>query len=491
LRLEAARLRIAGWVEIALVLSVVSALGPFAAAYAQSQETFVANNEQGTARSKVDSSAVSGWAAMGGQERREIFEIDRKIMLECIELARFSANFHQATNRTGLWRSWMYPLEQEAGTALSYSNTLTDLSQRARGLKNPQLISQPSQKRGLVCATIGQSITGTSSAIELSHNCYIAWLARREGFSPRKSEAFVADTLHTIDGLLDQREAYLRSHDSMENRQVLALQGKLLRHIRNQLLYGFKQWSISSRQTEWSENTFYAIDSLQAFAQFTSSILALKGFTNAKYPGPSAITVLVAYGLVTANPFIRTIIGRCVGRYQSWRLSKIFPQERVRTMEELVHDWDELSQVMAGNPEATRDSAAVKEISFLTARTQEVDRDLAQEQKKLRDLRRVADQQAISGPIIGLLSVARGTCATVSSYGFRSNRKVSNPINFAGRISQATGQTYSLLATPIAKIRSVLYRKRLSRQGKLPAQIFQARLKNLDTLEAAIRAAEP
>ena len=374
---------------------------------------------------------------------------------------------------------------------MSFSNTLTDLSQRARGLQDPRLISHPSQKRGLICAAIGQSITGTSSAIELAHNGYVGWLARREGFSPRKSEAFVADTLHTLDGLLDQREEFLNAHDTMENRQVLALQGKLLRHIRNQLLYGFKQWSIMSRQTEWSQNTFYAIDSLQAFAQMTSSILALEGFTNRKCPGPSAITVLVAYGLVTVNPFIRTIIGRCVARYQSRRLSKIFPQARVRTMEELVHDWDELNQVMAGNPEATRDAAAVKEISFLTARTHEVDRRLAEEQKKLRNLRRVADQQAISGPMIGLLSVARGTCATVSFYGYGSNPIVSNQINFAGRISQATGQTYSLLATPIAKIRSVFYSRRLSKQGKLPSQIMQARLKNLDNLEAAIRSAEP
>ena len=114
--------------------------------------------------------------------RQAVFELDKRILLICADFARFRLRFHAEANRSGFWRSWIYPLEQETGTALSFSNTLTDLTQRARGLQDPDKISRPSVKRGLACAITGQTITASSSSIELLHNGYRAWSA---GCPPR------------------------------------------------------------------------------------------------------------------------------------------------------------------------------------------------------------------------------------------------------------------------------------------------------------------
>lgn len=433
--------------------------------------------------------AVSEEGAAIKAARGEIFELDRQILMECIKMARFSLHYHQEVNRTGFWRSWIYPLEQETGTSLSYINTLTDLNQKAIGLTNTDRISRPTQKRVLKCAMVGQSITATSSTIELLHNGYIAWRAAKMGFSPKKSQQFVANSLKTIDSLLERRQSILSRHKELEDRRYLALQGKLLRHIRNQILYGFKQWSVSSRETEWSENIFYAIDAAQASTQLTSSILSNNAFRNSRLTGPAAITVLTANSMVAVNPILRTLIGKAVARRQARHLDRLFPQEKPRTMEELVRDWQELDEVMSGDASASKDSAVLKQVSFLSSQSQTMDNELDLETRKIARLRRVADQQAVAGPIIGMLSVARSTCAVISYYNFRGDKLAANAINFAGRISQTVGQSYSLYATPRAKVRSILYTRQLKKQGKLPEQLYKKRLQLLDDLEEQVKLA--
>jgi hypothetical protein len=83
------------------------------------------------------------------------------------------------------------------------------------------------------------------------------------------------------------------------------------------------------------------------------------------------------------------------------------------TLDELIRDWDELNQIRSGNAEVSAKSAAINEVGFLTARAEEVDHNLAGAKSKMETLRRVADQQAIAGPLIGLFSVARSTCGVV------------------------------------------------------------------------------
>jgi hypothetical protein len=158
-------------------------------------------------------------------------------------------------------------------------------------------------------------------------------------------------------------------------------------------------------------------------------------------------------------------------------------------MAELEKDWEELDQIMS--TAAKSNSADINEVSFLAARTQEAERSLEHEQKRIDELRRVADQQAIAGPIIGLFSIARSTCAIVSYYGYRTDKVAANRISFAGRVSQSLGQTYSLVATPVAKIRYVIYTRKLAKEGRLPTQVYQKRLKYLADLEKQIKADHP
>lgn len=425
--------------------------------------------------------------------RQAVFELDKQILLVCADFARFRLRFHDQANRSGFWRSWIYPLEQETGTALSFANTLTDLTQRARGLQDPDKISRPSVKRGLACAVTGQTITATSSSIELLHNGYVAWSAAQQGFSPKKSAVIVGNYVQKIDELLKERAVLVTANPDIPEVQSLQLQGKLLKHIRNQLLYSFKDFSMRSREQAWSENTFYAIDATQALCQLSASFMTYKGFSSPACVGAAAITNVVANSMVTANPIIRTAVGRYMARRQRRHLDKLFPQEKPHTLAQLKADWEELAPLFPDDPKlafGNADSTTLKEVAFLCMQSQTGEQSMARETAEINRLHRVADQQAISGPIIGLFSLARSTSATVAYYKYRDDRVTANRINFAGRISQATGQAYSLIATPRAKIKSVLYQRKLAKKGRLPSQIYEQNMKRWDAIEKGVKEAK-
>ncbi|CAN5607455.1 hypothetical protein BH11CYA1_BH11CYA1_18320 [soil metagenome] len=422
-----------------------------------------------------------------------VAKLDRKIMLECIKLARYNAEYHDNVNRKSFAQEWLYPMQREAGTALAFSNTIVDIRQRARGLRNPSLVSRTAQKKGLECAIVGQAITGTSSAVQLLQNLNFTRVASKNGFSPAASAAVVKGYVTTIDAMLAERAQLLAGQNLVRTKELYELQGRLLTHIKNQLIFEYKNWSVGSRFTEWSENTFYAIDSAQGFTQMGSSLCSLQGFSKRDYSGGAAITGLVGNALVTCNPIIRTTVGHVVAKIERRRLDKLFPQGPRRSIDEVLSEWSS-----SADPRAVDDSSPLetKELAFLIRRTEELDGPLDKEVAHVQQLRRIADQQAISGPLIGLTGVTRSVMNTIAYYqnsppgspNFESSRVAGNKLNLSGRIVQSTGQAYSLVNTPYTEVKHYLYYRRLKKANQSPKQLLEQRLNRLAELEKRVKA---
>jgi hypothetical protein len=414
---------------------------------------------------------------------------DREIILQLIKLARFNIQFHQGTNIHWAWRNWLYPIAQEAGTGASLANTITDLTQRAKGLKNPNLISRSTQKQALRSAIAGNAISGGASAAELAQNAMVVVIASRHGYSPRASVAFVKNQLATIDGLLEQRQQIVNATRPGALHQTYELEGLLLEQVRDQLLLEFKRWSAHSRETMWRENTFFALDSLQNFASMGSSIVSTKGFASPWLGGSAAISGLVANSTAALNPLIKTGVGVCVRKYQRWHLSKVLPQKRPVPTEDLLAKWRDLGQRAALSPPESVDSLHIQEASFFVANSERAELVLSREQKQIEKLRQVAVQQTISGPIIGMASVARSLLSTIGYYEYRATPDVNNKLGFAGRLSQTCGQTYSMINTPVTFISQRIYTQHLRERGELPEQMLARRLTRLAEIEKEVEVA--
>jgi hypothetical protein len=414
----------------------------------------------------------------------KIVAIDQKILTECLTIERFNVHFQQHANRHQWWRLWIYPIAQECGTAACLSSTLTTLSQRARGLSDPDLISIPSRKRGLSANVAGKTVNGTSSAFEFSQNCLVFWRAREMGFSPKRSVLFMKAGLGRINELLAERSALVEKLPAGRIRDIREVEGRLLFQMRDQLIYEFRKWSSHSREIAWKENTFYAIDALQNYTAATGSVVGLASFTRPQARGAAILTTLVANSMSALNPIIRTQVGIWVRKHQHNQLNKDFPSVRPQMTKNIMPEWTDLDTLKQEISSSSEDSRSLREVVYLSASSQKLDSILSKEMDSIQKRRRVANQQEISGPLIGLGGVSRSVLDTVGQYGYGANRVTSNRLKFAGSIPQATGQSYALLNTPVTQIAGLMHYRRLEKRNESPEQILKARLGRLDKLQA-------
>ena len=447
------------------------------------QLVFVGSVEASEPLAVKQSSVVTTEAPSGKQK---IADLDRTILTEYIRLARFNTKYHITANRHQWWRMYTYPLAREAGGAATFANTLTDLSQQARGLNDPSKISTPSLRNGLCSAISGSAVSGTSSALELCQNTWIMLKAKRLGYGPDASVSFVREWMKTTAALLITRQNVVATEIPPENRKVRDLEGLLMQQMRSQLLFEFRKWNIRSREIAWRENTFYAIDAMQNFTTCAASIASLPAFRYPQIKGNIAITAIVANSAATLNPMLSNLSGVFIRGYQRKKLAEYFPGARPIMAPELSQEMADLEKDGTPDPIAQR---SLREAVFLNSKSSNMDQALARETDKIDKLRRIAQQQTYSGTLIGLTGLSR---SIISLKAFHTDNIVNRTrLSFSGRISQASGQASSLVDTPATLVKSIINQHRLAAQGKLPSQIFAKRLADLDVLEKQIQSEHP
>ncbi|MBK9278126.1 MAG: hypothetical protein IPM93_08140 [Candidatus Obscuribacter sp.] len=464
-------------VTMQLGLSVLLAVPPCSAAENRPETTTTTTT---TTTTETETETAAG---------RSLSYVNRAILLQLIKLARFNIRFHQEANRHQKWRTYAYASGREAGTAVSLASSLIDLKQRIRGLDDPSLISRNAQKNAVITSLIGNSISGSASGLELAQNSFMMLRARKLGYSPGDSLAFVKKIVETTDALFTERAQIIqRSTINLEARQdFYSLEERLMRRIRQQLLFEFCNWSCHSRDLAWRENIFYSLDALQNYTRVSASIVALKGFSQPNLGGAVAISTVVANSTATINPLLASLVGLTLRKYQHRKLAHELQIERPANADFSLVD---LAMNSKDLPEET-ESKLLQEVAVLGDQSERLDRALDRENGDIERYRRVAQQQTIAGPLIGLTSIPGAVLGTLAFYNYQDNRDATNKMLFAGRLSTLSGQTYALIQTPATIIAGAIKARKLKKTGQHPAQLLDARLKNLAILEEKLRMTAP
>lgn len=415
-------------------------------------------------------------------------EVDRALYLELINLSRFNAKFHQESNYHQPWRAWTYPLGRESGTAASFAGTLVDISQQAKGFNKPKLISKNAVKYGIASTMTGNAISGSASALELAQNFWVMRKAKKHGYSPKESVQYVRSIVSRTTALLEQRKELVAAETNPNLRKAHEIETALIRRIRRQLLYEFRTWSCHSRDQAWRENTFFAIDAAQSFTRMAASIRARQALNDSKLAGSGIVCALISTSAATINPIFKDLVGLGVRKYQEHKLAKEFPVERPDLAEGM--SVAELTEFEKNHPESRQEQLLTSAI-LLSQRTERLDVHIDRDVKEINRYREVAQQQSVSGPIIGFTGLAGAICSTVGFWGYRDNPRTANRISFSGRISNAAGQAYALVNTPYTAIDGWRKNRQLKKRGELPSQIIEQRLRNLDEFEHQVRSFSP
>jgi hypothetical protein len=410
------------------------------------------------------------------QER--IAEIDQALFLKLADLARFNIRFQLQANHHQRWRQLTYPISRESGTAVSFAATLIDIRQQVRGIDNLRSISKPQLKKAVGCAIIGNAISGGASALELVQNTAVMMKAKEHGYSPARSLSFVKDVVAETDRHFAARDELTRQSTSAERRAVMELETRLIRRIRQQLLFEFVTWSCHSRDEAWRENTFFAIDAMQSFTRMSAGMSAMRAFAHPEAARSATILALVSNSVATVNPIFRNLVGVTMRNYQQRKLAAELPFDRPDDSTEL----DELQHRLS----TETDQSWLRRAEALSYRTGKLDIALDREADEIQRYRQVAQQQSIVGPMIGLTGVTSSILSTVAVYGYRRKPITTLKLGLAGRTTQCTGQSFALIYTPYAMITGLIRNQRLKKHGELPTQILEERLKRLDAYAISV-----
>jgi len=413
-------------------------------------------------------------------------DIDKQIFLELIHLSRFNVRFHMEANRYQKWRSWSYPLGRESGTAVTFAGNLTDMTQQAKNLNHPRGIRREAIENAVALQITGNAISGTASGLELAQNTWIMWKARKQGYSPAASLAFVKERANKITALIAEREKLTEMETSATHRHVRELETMLMKRILQQLLFEFRTWSCHSRDLAWRDNTFYTIDSAQSFVRMTGAIIARKALDEPDLARHAIACALVSTSAATINPLLRNLVGITVRKYQDRKLKRELHCERPAIPAGLVAE--DLKQLHANHPDEKEQQELLTRAVLLSERSDRIDLNLDREVREVARYRQIAQQQTISGPLIGLTGLAGATLSAVAFHGYRDEPLKAIKLGFAGRISTITGGGYALINTPYTYFKGARRNKKLRERGEHPTQLLKERLDYLDKFEAQVNA---
>lgn len=421
----------------------------------------------------------------------ELRELDRKIMFQGIDLAKFNLHYRLGVNRQYSGRSLLYPLVQEAASGCSFAGTVADLGERASHLTNPGALNKPLLKRTTEASLVGQALKGVSFSAELAQRLRLDMQASKQGFSPQSAAETVRLKVNKLDDLLDERERFVEKENSVD-RARLELEGRIFKHLRNQLVYQFRLFSCSSREQEWQENCFYILAGAQNYTLMSASIGSIQAFQKPQLTRGVAAANITAGSVGVMAPIVRTFAGKAVSFYWGRKLSRMIPIDRKvpRNLKQLQADWKDLDAYLNADDSRGKSDAKILGLDGLLENTKHADSHLHKEEMLIAHMHRIAQEQSISGPLIEMATLARYICQEVAYCGYRSDPIVANRINLAGRISQASGQAYGLVITPYTAIRGAILRQHLRARGELPAQIYLRQLKELDDMEESLRTLE-
>ncbi|NJL72794.1 MAG: hypothetical protein HC888_15160 [Candidatus Competibacteraceae bacterium] len=232
---------------------------------------------------------------------------------------------------------------------------------------------------------------------------------------------------------------------------------------------------------------FYLLDALQNYTRVSASIIGLKGFSQPNLGGAAAISTVVANSTATINPILSSLVGLSLRKYQYRKLSRELQIERPASAD---YSLIELAANSKDLPEEM-ETKLLQEVAVLGDQSERLDSALDRENGDIERYRRVAQQQTIAGPLIGLTSMPGAVLGTLAFYNYRSNRDATNKMLFAGRLSTISGQTYALIQTPATIIAGAVKATKLKRKGQHPEQLLDERLKNLALLEERLRMTTP
>ena len=448
-------------------------------------------NEEAPLKARID--ATDPDTAMS-----RVDDLTRQIILKLIELERFNLHFKQNVSKQGRWKGWRYAVFQEANFSLNMAGNINNVGERGMHLHHANHVSTNRVEMGNAIGMIGSIIGASGAALELLINEYHDWEAATHGFSPHAARMHVLDLKGQIDKLLAERDALeqieqkaplLRAHVCVD-----VAEGKVLKDMRDLGLFEYSRFHIRQRRFMAFQQSLYFFDLAKYSTGAIGSFFAYMSLHKHRRVWNNRAGVLfdVSGALTIAAPLASRGLGILAGRFHKHMVSPVTQDIQAREISTLEADQAALEKMCSeGGCPADQLKAPVQRAAVYHLSDKGFQDELHESLQTTRKARLVATQNVESGFFVGGTKLASGVLYNVvgKRYNTKSNvsGRVTNSDLFAAGVLGTTGNGVAVLDTMRLQVQGELNRYKLAKQGKLPGQLINTRLKELDNMETMLK----
>lgn len=443
-------------------------------------------------------------------EETHVEKLTNEIFHKLVDLERYYLQYRKIGNATPKFRRIRYYLLQVASTSCTLASNimLTDVARR--GLKDNKItnfgrgdgdVDPPNTtpptpavdntngevRRALVLAMIGTVLGPGSSLLELCSNGYTAVKNVKQGKNPATAVKNVQARVAEIDALLAERKKMLDTHPE--------LRALPINQAEHAVLHCFRDWCVSEFVEVYSDvksgqagaNVYYALDVTNGGLSLTGQILGLKSTypNHDRLAGPSATVSVVGDCFSMISAPASAYAGKKMKVY--WRkkaqgtfkehlkFGEVDAKASMAQLRRVVDDAD--PAIVAASCDV---ESRIAGYMMWSARYDDI---ITREEIELSHRGKVAHQGQRMGPLIAGSGLAQDLMADIAFYGYPNNERRGASLAYAGGISAASGNAAALAYTNYNFVSEYLYRRKLRREGLLPQQLLDERLRLLDQVD--------
>jgi len=445
---------------------------------------------------KLRQGPPSGGMASGGADPApyvtRLEDNTRNVLLKLIELERYNLNYKMTVAKQGRWKGWRYFTFTQTNNGLSLGGSLVGMVERTQHFRTPNKLNIHRLERGNIITGVGSIIGASGSIMEMGINGYHEYETHKKGFAPATARKKVRGILDDINNLFVEREALVKTLNSncgcTKYEMLSRAEDAVLLDIRDISLDEFKRFHSGARRTLAFQQSLYTID---IGRNVTGALASRFGFLALKTGNRHNNTVAgvmsdISGGLTVLNPFVSRGIGKLVGEYHKHYIRNCTKDSRHATVETLASDLEHL-KIVANTPELEQADLPVLRTALYSEHENGVRKQLNLADAELRNGVLAAQQQVVSGTLLGGAKIAAGgVLFNIAGVRFPHNGKRTNIYLGTAGIINTAAASYALLDNLRIQLKREYDYHKLKKKHALPGQIIKDRLAQLDSMEKGL-----
>ena len=415
--------------------------------------------------------------------------ITKKILLCGVDLERFSLHFRLESGKQPKLRRLRYFGAQETGAACGLAFEITGDQQFGLGRRHPLQVSKPVLHRALATATIGSTIAGAGSCLELGLNGMQAIKNMQHGYDRESAATTVIAKLKLLDELLAQREALVAAHPEIPGYERAVAEGKIYKQMRECFVDEYARFNYDTAGYAAFQNVFFSLNAAYNAIGAAGAGVAYRAVKTPHLNGTANILFTISGGMAAVSPLVSTMAGKFARDHASHVLNR-------RLGEEPHFDPDAFTascKALQDMPHTGEGSMipllpATERLALYTQSDKLFREQFESETVVMRRLEKVALENSLLGPLIGGQLMTQGILGTVGYYRYTIRPRKQLSMYYRGSVVGTVGTSMAVLGNAAWFASSLAYEHKLSKEKRLPRQLIETRLAHLDDIEKSLNA---